>query len=89
MVAEWRAAGGDGFQALFGAADGQGAQIIFRVAKSDGFDADPLRGKVARLKEFRKQPTGTVMNSSMEEVERLTTNPFFMTKIVAISFFLL
>ncbi len=52
---------GGGFIPVFGVVTGMGTELIFNVAKSDGFETPPANGKTEKLKKFLSEQTGKVL----------------------------
>ena len=73
---EIKEARGGGFQPIYGVAEGQGNNITFYLALSDGFEKDPLGGKVAKLKEFLKDQTGKAFKPTIKLVSTPPPIPF-------------
>lgn len=73
---ELKAARGGGYQPMFGVVEGQGTNISFKIAMSDGFMSDPLGGKVAKLKAFLKDQTGKAFKPTVEVVAEPPPLPF-------------
>ncbi len=73
---EMKEARGGGFQPMFGVVSGQGGNITFTIAKSDGFEKDPMGGKVQKLKSFLKDQTGKAFKPTVELVSTPPPIPF-------------
>ena len=73
---EMKEARGGGFQPMFGVVSGQGGNITFTIAKSDGFEKDPMGGKVQKLKLFLKDQTGKAFKPTVELVATPPPIPF-------------
>ena len=73
---EIKDARGGGFQPMFGVVVGQAAKIAFSIARSDGFEEDPLGGNFVKLKAFLKDQTGKAYKPSVEVVATPPAIPF-------------
>lgn len=67
---------GQGYQPVFGVVSGMGAKLTFSIARSDGFDEAPGRGKVEKLKKFLTEQTGKPFKPTWEVVATPPPIPF-------------
>ena len=73
---EKKDARGQGFQAVHGIVSGSGSQLTFSIAKADGFEEAPGRGKVEKLKKFLSEQTGKSIKAEWVVLEELPELPF-------------